>query len=92
MTCFGINPPKFAVGNNVRQFFQRFEAFIAIYNRPFTQEQTVNLIASLLCNRSFAYFNSLSHVTKQNYNETKRAIIISTIINLHVPKHNSGPC
>ena len=43
----GLSPPKFAVGQNVQQFFQRLEAFIAIQNRQFTEEQTVNLIANL---------------------------------------------
>ena len=72
---FGLNPPKFSVGNNVQRFFQRLEAFVAIQHREYTEQQTVNLIANLLCNRSFDYFNSLSPVTKQNYNATKTAII-----------------
>ena len=71
----GLSPPKFAVGQNVQQFFQRLEAFIAIQNRQFTEEQTVNLIANLLCNRSFDYLHSLPAETKQNYNATKTAII-----------------
>ena len=73
---FNIFPPSFDVRNkNAKRFYKRFERFIAVQKENFNDALKINLLANLLCDRSFDFFESLPADTKQNYDETETAIL-----------------